>query len=184
MAGGGWSFGAYGDPLEAQPTGLFLRWLCVSQPAAGIESAVPIGTIMADRLMYLPVAGLVAAVIAVESLPSSRLRYRLASLIATGFAVRTWMRDPDWTDDKTMAMASVQSSPGSFKVHQLMAAKLLGRGAQDWMGLWPSRSERGDPGAGAGRTEFAGDLESCGDVPSREGAGFQETTRARSMRRR
>jgi hypothetical protein len=35
------------------------------------------------------------------------------------------MRNSDWTDDKTMAMANVQTSPGSFKVHQLMAATLL-----------------------------------------------------------
>jgi tetratricopeptide (TPR) repeat protein len=46
-------------------------------------------------------------------------------VIATGFAVRTWMRNLDWTDDLAMARASVQSSPRSFKTHQLLAAALL-----------------------------------------------------------
>jgi protein O-mannosyl-transferase len=84
----------------------------------------PIGTIMAERLLYLPLAGLVAAaVLAIDT--RSRVFPISVALIATGFAVRTWMRNSDWTDDKTMAMASVQTSPGSFKVHQLLAATLL-----------------------------------------------------------
>jgi tetratricopeptide (TPR) repeat protein len=47
-------------------------------------------------------------------------------LFAAGFAVRTWMRNLDWTNDKTMAIASVRTSPLSFKVHWLLAAQLLG----------------------------------------------------------
>jgi tetratricopeptide (TPR) repeat protein len=84
----------------------------------------PIGTIMAERLLYLPLAGLVAAVVlAVDT--RVRAFSICVAVIATAFAVRTWMRNSDWTDDKTMAMANVQTSPGSFKVHQLMAATLL-----------------------------------------------------------
>jgi tetratricopeptide (TPR) repeat protein len=84
----------------------------------------PIGTIMAERLLYLPLAGLVAAaVLAIDT--RSRAFPIGVAVIATGFAVRTWMRNSDWTDDKTMAMATVQTSPGSFKVHQLLAATLL-----------------------------------------------------------
>jgi tetratricopeptide (TPR) repeat protein len=47
------------------------------------------------------------------------------AVLAAGFAVRTWMRNVDWTDDRTIATANVQTSPGSFKVHQLLAATLL-----------------------------------------------------------
>lgn len=84
----------------------------------------PIGTIMAERLLYLPLAGLVAAAVLAIDTRSRALPIGVA-LIAIGFAVRTWIRNSDWTDDKTMAMASVQTSPGSFKVHQLLAATLL-----------------------------------------------------------
>ena len=86
----------------------------------------PIGTIMAERLLYLPLAGLVAAVILMLDVPATALSICLA-LIATGFAVRTWMRNLDWTDNQTMALASVQGSPRSFKVHQLLAGVLLER---------------------------------------------------------
>jgi hypothetical protein len=84
----------------------------------------PIGTIMAERLLYLPLAGLVAAMILMLDVPATALSIGVA-VIAIGFGVRTWMRNLDWTDDKSMAIASVQTSPGSFKVHQLMAAVLL-----------------------------------------------------------
>jgi tetratricopeptide (TPR) repeat protein len=49
----------------------------------------------------------------------------IIGLIAVGFAIRTWGRNIDWKDDLTMATASVQISPGSFKVHRLLAATLF-----------------------------------------------------------
>ncbi len=89
----------------------------------------PIGTIMAERLLYLPLAGLVAAVVlAFGRIRISAVAFSIGvAVIAIGFAVRTWMRNLDWTDDQTMAMASVQTSPRSFKVHQLLAGMLLER---------------------------------------------------------
>lgn len=85
----------------------------------------PIGTIMAERLLYLPLAGLVAAVVLavvrLENIPS----IIVLVLLVAGFAVRTWMRNVDWTDDKTMALASVRTSPDSFKTHELLAATFL-----------------------------------------------------------
>jgi tetratricopeptide (TPR) repeat protein len=95
----------------------------------------PIGTIMAERLLYLPLAGLVAAV--VIAMDTATARFRVSSVVlavgvaavAGGFAVRTWMRNLDWTDDKTMALAGVQSSPRSFKFHRLLAAQFLGTDA-------------------------------------------------------
>jgi protein O-mannosyl-transferase len=83
----------------------------------------PIGTIMAERLLYLPLFGLIAAV--VIALPPRPAFLIVVAVIATGFAIRTWMRNVDWTDDKTMALASVQTSPHSFKSHQLLAGALL-----------------------------------------------------------
>jgi protein O-mannosyl-transferase len=84
----------------------------------------PIGTIMAERLLYLPLVGLVAAM--VLALDTRRPAFFIGvGVIATGFAIRTWMRNLDWTDDKTMALASVQTSPRSFKPHLLLAGALL-----------------------------------------------------------
>ena len=90
----------------------------------------PIGTIMAERLLYLPLAGWLACLaLAIDSGARRSRQAHLASvivgLIAVGFAIRTWVRNIDWKDDLSMATASVQTSPGSFKVHRLLAASLF-----------------------------------------------------------
>jgi tetratricopeptide (TPR) repeat protein len=92
----------------------------------------PIGTIMAERLMYLPLVGLLAAVVIAMDDVTARFRLSAAvfaisiAVIAAALAVRTWVRNRDWTDDTTMAMAGVQTSPHSYKFHRLLAAHLLG----------------------------------------------------------
>jgi protein O-mannosyl-transferase len=97
----------------------------------------PIGTIMAERLLYLPLVGIVAfVVIAMNSatvklhLPQTALPI-LLGLIAGGFIVRTWLRNSDWKNNFTMATVSVKTSPNSFKVHRLLAAELLQSGSID-----------------------------------------------------
>ena len=95
----------------------------------------PIGTTMAERLLYLPLVGVVAAVILpidkAGSSPGRRFRISGAvfalcvGAIAGGFAIRTWIRNFDWADDKTMAVAGVQAAPRSFKFHRLLAAELI-----------------------------------------------------------
>jgi len=91
----------------------------------------PIGTIMAERLLYLPLVGLVAAAIVAIDSEAGRFAFSGTALaicvavIAAGFAARTWKRNLDWTDDKTLALAGIETSPRSFKVHSLLAALLL-----------------------------------------------------------
>ena len=96
-------------------------------PASNI--LFPIGTIMAERLLYLPLVGWLAClVLAIDSAARRAHQTRFApvivGLIVVAFAARTWVRNIDWKDDLTMANASVQTSPGSFKVHRLLAASL------------------------------------------------------------
>ena len=90
----------------------------------------PIGTIMAERLLYVPLAGWLACLaLAIDSAALRTRQAQLASvvigLIAVGFGIRTWVRNSDWKDDLAMATASVQTSPSSFKVHRLLAASLF-----------------------------------------------------------
>jgi tetratricopeptide (TPR) repeat protein len=95
----------------------------------------PIGAIMAERFLYLPLAGLMAALIiamhaamgeATARFGFSRAAFAICvAVVAAGFAVRTWVRNLDWTDSGTIARASVQTGPRSFKVHRLLAAVLL-----------------------------------------------------------
>jgi Flp pilus assembly protein TadD len=90
----------------------------------------PIGTIMADRLLYLPSLGLLACL--VLAIYASAKEPKVAAvppivlcLITAGFAVRTWIRNVDWQSGLALATADVRVSPNSFKLHRLRAASLF-----------------------------------------------------------
>jgi protein O-mannosyl-transferase len=89
---------------------------------------IPMGTIMAERLLYLPSIGFaICLVLALESIGQhsigQRARVRpltpflLGLLITAGLGARTWKRNIDWRDNVTLWSAAVQTSPLSFKAH-------------------------------------------------------------------
>jgi tetratricopeptide (TPR) repeat protein len=80
----------------------------------------PIGTIMGERLLYLPSLGWC---LAVGWLAAAALRRRpavaavaLAALVAA-FGARTWVRNADWRDDATLFAATAIDAPNSAKAH-------------------------------------------------------------------
>jgi protein O-mannosyl-transferase len=83
-----------------------------------------IGTIMAERFLYLPAIGFCAClVLSCGAIPPA---WRLAGpvivgLVVAAYAVRTWVRNVDWSDDLRMAQAMVGSSPKSFKARKTLA---------------------------------------------------------------
>jgi tetratricopeptide (TPR) repeat protein len=86
----------------------------------------PTGTIMAERLMYLPSIGLIALIVfAIDALaarvqlPAAAPALIAAAVIALG--VRTWLRNPDWRDNLTLWSATVETAPSSFKAHRGLA---------------------------------------------------------------
>jgi tetratricopeptide (TPR) repeat protein len=46
-------------------------------------------------------------------------------LMVSGFAVRTWVRNPDWQSELALATHDVRVSPRSYKLHQLLATSLF-----------------------------------------------------------
>jgi tetratricopeptide (TPR) repeat protein len=95
-----------------------LAWL----PTANL--LFPIGTIMAERFLYLPaIAAAVCIVMALYALPAQAARVTLC-LITAGFLVRTWVRNTDWQDDLSSARAMVSAAPASYKGHSALAAAL------------------------------------------------------------
>ena len=87
------------------------------------------GTIMAERLLYLPAVGFSACVIMAFYGLGQRLSIRAFApvavcLVIAGFAIRTWVRNLDWRDELTMATASARTSPNSFKTHLELALAL------------------------------------------------------------
>jgi protein O-mannosyl-transferase len=110
-------------------TALFLAGaaLIVFLPTSNL--LFPIGTIMAERFLYLPAiafaAGVVAAVgVLAKRAGDGRLAPALLGVIAVACGARTWVRNMDWQDDLTLGRAAVEASPRSFKSHNLLALAL------------------------------------------------------------
>jgi tetratricopeptide (TPR) repeat protein len=89
--------------------------------------AFPIGTIKAERLLYLPsvgwclAAGWLFAALAVQR---ARVAQALLAAVLLLFAVRTAVRNADWHDELTLYAATVASAPMSAKAHHNYAVAL------------------------------------------------------------
>ena len=88
-----------------------------------------IGTMMAERFLYLPSIGfagcLVVAVHAVcRRLP--RVATVALALVCVAFAARTYTRNFDWFDDLTLWTSAVKVCPASYKTHSVLATDLMG----------------------------------------------------------
>jgi len=91
---------------------------------------LPTGTILGERLAYLPSAGFCLLV----ALSWSWLRDRqrtvalgvLAALVAM-LAVRTMVRNRDWKDNLTLYSAAVRAVPGSAKMHSNLGGEYMAR---------------------------------------------------------
>jgi tetratricopeptide (TPR) repeat protein len=86
----------------------------------------PIGTILAERLAYLPSAGFALALSSVVlgsrmAQGPSRRRAFLLIAIAVAYGARTAVRNPVWKDDETLFAETVRTSPGSAKAHYNLA---------------------------------------------------------------
>ena len=92
-----------------------------------------IGTIMAERFLYLPSIGLAGCLVMAVLAASRRLaaeKYQTVAAVALAalalaFAARTFARNFDWFDERTLWAASEISAPASFKVHEGMARAQL-----------------------------------------------------------
>ena len=89
----------------------------------------PIGTIMAERFLYLPsIALAVCVVLALYAIGRRAGQARLAPvtlcLIVAAFAARTWARNADWRNDLSLMTAAAETSPNSYKSHLALAAAM------------------------------------------------------------
>ena len=101
----------------------------------------PTGTIMAERVMYLPSFGVIALIARGASTVGRGLSnpaggskepdppYTFFGLVAlcvlvTALGIRTWIRNFDWQSDVSLWTATVQTSPRSFKAHRGLAEAL------------------------------------------------------------
>jgi tetratricopeptide (TPR) repeat protein len=90
----------------------------------------PIGTIMAERLMYFPALGFNAALAFLVTEGLARPRWReiaavTCGLLVAGYAVRIVTRNLDWRDHYALFSSAAQTSPDSSLVQSNYAAVLL-----------------------------------------------------------
>ena len=101
---------------------------------------IPIGTIMAERLMYVPLIGLAAAAILMISLAAQRVPaarsgvkarawatggMAIAAIVAAALTVRTASRNEDWTSSLRLWSSAAQVVPESYKVYKALALEAM-----------------------------------------------------------
>ncbi len=89
----------------------------------------PIGTIMAERLMYLPSLGLIACgtlwmYAGLARWKSPELAGWILFALIPVLGSLTWGRNLDWQNDATILSADAAKRPSSFKLHKQMASTL------------------------------------------------------------
>jgi hypothetical protein len=111
--------------MRSRPVALAgILWLVFSLPSSNLFFGT--GTIMAERLAYLPSLGFCLAIghlgAAAAHGRGRRARLRLAGVIATSaiavaaLGTLTWLRNPAWKDNLTLATTDVATYPTSAKL--------------------------------------------------------------------
>ena len=96
-------------------------------PASNLLFAT--GTIMGERLAYVPSVGLFGIVAIALSWAAARINMRAAIsvvvlLIVGAYGARTYARNHDWRDDLTLWRSAVRNAPDSAKAHRAFAEAL------------------------------------------------------------
>jgi len=78
--------------------------------------AILIGSIMAERFLYLPSVGFAGCLVwAVYRRP--RIAPAVLALISVALAIRTYARNIDWLDDQSLWTSATKVCPASYKAH-------------------------------------------------------------------
>jgi tetratricopeptide (TPR) repeat protein len=111
---------------RAKPV-FFLIGLTFAALAPTANLLLRIGTIFAERFLYLPAVGLAGlAALALGRICRGRTTpLSIAGVLALVLAVRTWLRNDDWRDERALFTAVTADSPYSAKGHFLLASMLV-----------------------------------------------------------
>ena len=118
---------------RAKPLFFFLAFFFVTlAPTANI--AILIGTDMAERFLYLPSIGFLGALVWVgwmayrRAPQTSATRFTAAGVLAVvtlALGARTFTRNFDWYDERSLWESAVRTSPNSYKAHESLAQALV-----------------------------------------------------------
>ena len=101
-----------------------------------VLNIVPIGLLMAERLLYLPSVSFCIMSGAGAALLPTVTRWRLpaAAIVALAFsalAAKTWVRNADWRDARTLWEAELKKAPTDVVVNNNLAVEYTARGELD-----------------------------------------------------
>jgi len=83
-----------------------------------------IGSIMAERFLYLPSVGFAGCLVwAIYRRP--RIAPVVLALICAALAVRTYARNIDWLDDRSLWASAAKVCPASYKTHLHLATAVI-----------------------------------------------------------
>jgi tetratricopeptide (TPR) repeat protein len=109
-------------------------------PVANI--VILVGSIMAERFLYLPAIGFAGCLVwaattahrhAPARWPAARTVLPVALTVAClALAARTYARNFDWHDERSLWTSTVQACPDSYKTHQNMALVILAQPQPDF----------------------------------------------------
>jgi hypothetical protein len=92
-----------------------------------------IGTIMAERFLYLPALGFAGCVAIGLRAASRRLPARgapmLLAAVCAAFAIRTYLRNLDWATELTLMTSAAESAPDACRPHNVLMGLLTGDAA-------------------------------------------------------
>jgi tetratricopeptide (TPR) repeat protein len=93
-----------------------------------------IGSIMAERFLYLPSVGLAGCVVAaicalgqrrfLKRPAAARVAWAALGLVCVAFTARTYARNFDWRDDRSLWASAVDVCPGSARPHYNLGLEL------------------------------------------------------------
>ena len=118
-------------------TALFFALMAAGALLPASNLLFPIGTVMAERLFYVPLMGVVACLVMGAFWLGERFRgtFHVArwmpaglGVIALALAGRTYARNFDWKDNRTLVEASLKAAPNSFKMHRILAMEMFAAG--------------------------------------------------------
>jgi len=102
---------------------------------------VIIGSMRADRFLYLPAVGFAACLvmgmgaiarrIVTARAPADRLAAAVLAIVCVAFGCRTFARNRDWQNDLALWSSAAKVSPASFRTHRALAADLVLEGTID-----------------------------------------------------
>jgi tetratricopeptide (TPR) repeat protein len=111
---------------RAKPVFFFIAFFFAAlSPTANL--VIPIGTIMAERFLYLPSIGFAGCLVwlMVEARgrwPAMRMAAPAAlAVVSLALAARTFARNSDWHDEQSLWASSAKACPGSYKTHTDLA---------------------------------------------------------------